>query len=131
MSETIKIRVSARPEKGFYRAGRFWTSAPTDAEVTKAELVILKAETNLVVVELGEDGEDPSTALETANTDLTKKISDLEAKVKELEGKNGELERDLAGTVEGKTTLETANTDLTKKISDLEAKVKELEKKPK
>ncbi|MEY4530718.1 MAG: Mu-like prophage FluMu N-terminal domain [Deinococcota bacterium] len=85
MSEAIKVRVSARPEKGFYRAGRYWSSAPTDAEVTANDLKVLKAETNLVVVELGEDGEDPNVTLETEKADLTQKVAALE-KI------NGELE---------------------------------------
>lgn len=46
----IAVRVAARPERGFHRAGRFWPPTPTDAEVTAAELKVIEASADLVCV---------------------------------------------------------------------------------
>lgn len=53
------LRVTARPARGFYRAGRYWPPEPTEvpaAEFTAEQLGALQAESNLVVevLSLGE-----------------------------------------------------------------------------
>lgn len=47
---TYRVLVSANPEKGFFRCGRHWPRAQTEAEVTESELEILKSERKLGVV---------------------------------------------------------------------------------
>lgn len=48
----MKVKVVATPEKGFRRIGKKFTREAQEIEVTDKELKVLKAEKNLVVVEL-------------------------------------------------------------------------------
>lgn len=47
------ITIHARPERGFRRAGRFWSHEPIDIEVSDEDLVTLEAEPQLVVKRKG------------------------------------------------------------------------------
>lgn len=52
-----KINVKAKPDRGFWRAGMFFTRAGTDldvTELTEAQLAAIKSEQNLVVTQSGE-----------------------------------------------------------------------------
>jgi hypothetical protein len=51
MSETkmVKVRVEAKPEKGFFRCGRHWPKSVTEAEVPESDLSRLQAEKMLFV----------------------------------------------------------------------------------
>ncbi len=59
----VKVKVSAIPEKGFRRIGIQFGREPQEIDVTAAQLEILKAEKNLVVVD----------ALDAAPDDESKK----------------------------------------------------------
>lgn len=61
MAETksAKLTVTARPARGFRRAGRHWPPEPTTVDAgafTAEELAALKAEPNLVVTEAPTEG---------------------------------------------------------------------------
>ncbi len=45
----VRLNVRAVPENGFWRSGRFWSSAGEDVEVTAAVAARLMAEPNLIV----------------------------------------------------------------------------------
>jgi len=47
----IAVKVRAVPKGGFWRAGRHWPGTLTDAEVTPAELEVLKREPKLIVLD--------------------------------------------------------------------------------
>lgn len=47
----VAVKVRAVPQGGFWRAGRHWAASMTDAEVTPAELEMLKREPKLIVLD--------------------------------------------------------------------------------
>jgi hypothetical protein len=72
----MKVLVSAKPVKGFWRAGEFWPNEGREANVTAKQLEILEAEEMLIVERLGGGPEKPIE-------NMTK--AELEAKAVELE----------------------------------------------
>lgn len=114
----IKVSVTARNAAGFRRAGKFWDSTPTIAEVTSDELAILRGEMQLVVLELDEEGnavggavpdvalEAKLAALETDKAALKTANQGLKMDVVALSGEKATLEAKLAALETDKTALE-------------------------
>jgi hypothetical protein len=125
MSDKFTVRVTARSDSGFRRIGRFFGNSATDVEVTAAELEILKAETQLVVIEL--DGDGNAIGGEQVATLETEK-ADLVAKVAALEGEKADLQTKLADEAKARKAAESAKVALENEKADLTAKVAALEK---
>jgi hypothetical protein len=70
----MRVFVSAKPAKGFWRAGEFWPQEGREANVTAKQLAILEAESMLVVEQVKES--------EKPLEQMTK--AELEAKAAEL-----------------------------------------------
>jgi hypothetical protein len=75
----MKVFVSAKPVKGFWRAGEFWPHEGREANVTAKQFAILEAEDMLVVKKL-DGGSDGGT--EKPVEKMTK--AELEAKAAQL-----------------------------------------------
>ncbi|MEK6744294.1 MAG: HI1506-related protein [Nitrospirota bacterium] len=70
------ITVTSKSELGFRRCGTRFTREPQDVEVDAKTLAVLKAETNLVVVETTEKAKTPPPPVDTAK-ELIEKIKTM------------------------------------------------------
>lgn len=80
-----KINVKAKAERGFYRAGLFFTREGVDletAELSKEQLRAIQEEPNLTVVEVGESDADRSKREKAEAAAADKARRDAEAKKK-------------------------------------------------
>lgn len=106
-----KINVKAKPERGFWRAGMFFTRAGTDldvTELTEAQLAAIKGEQNLVVTQSGEsDAEiakrEKAEAAEAARLQKAEaaKAAQAQAELNKLNGQAKGRQKQATKTAEG------------------------------
>jgi hypothetical protein len=113
MSDLVPVRVTARPDGGFWRAGMKWTKEPIKIELPEETVQILEAEDKLIVSRLETiDGED-AIDLEAENLVLKNQIEVLKQQVSGLESeiaalKPGHAPDSLPEGFPGKAELEAA-----------------------
>lgn len=113
MSDLVPVRVTARPDGGFWRAGMKWTKEPIKIELPEETVQILEAEDKLIVSRLESiDGED-AIDLEAENLVLREQIKALKQQVGALESeiaglKPGDAPDTLPEGFPGKAELEAA-----------------------
>jgi len=64
--KTVRLRVAATPEKGFFRGGKHWTKAAQEVEVPEDLALRLLAEPMLIVTELPALAAAPASAASPA-----------------------------------------------------------------